>query len=48
MDGGGMAGFAAGLRVAHERHLQRALRHEWRGALTSLSVKKKTRWLRAS
>ncbi len=47
-DGGGMAGFAAGLRVAHERHLQRKLRHEWRGVLSALSSNKTRRWLRAT
>jgi CHAD domain-containing protein len=47
LDGNGMTGFAAGLRVAHERRLQRKLRHEWRGVWSSLSSKKTTRWLRA-
>jgi CHAD domain-containing protein len=47
LDGDGMTGFAAGLRVAHERRLQRKLRHEWRGVWSSLSSKKSTRWIGA-
>jgi CHAD domain-containing protein len=45
LDGDGMTGFAAGLRVARERRLQRKLRHEWRDAWTSLSSEKATGWL---
>jgi CHAD domain-containing protein len=46
VDGSGMAGFAAGLRAAHERELQRTLRKEWGEVWSSLSSKKGTRWLR--
>jgi CHAD domain-containing protein len=41
----GKAGFAAGLRVAEERRLQRKLRRDWRPVWWSLSSKKATRWL---
>ena len=46
VEGNGMAGFAAGLRVAHERRLQRKLRHEWKDVWSELSSKQATRWLR--
>ena len=46
--GNGMAGFAAGLRAAHERRLQRKLGHEWREVWAELSSKKVTRWLRTA
>jgi CHAD domain-containing protein len=45
LDGNGMEGFAAGLRVAHERRLQRRLRKEWGDAWSSLSSKKASGWL---
>ena len=48
VDGTGMAGFAAGLRAAHERSLQRSLRREWRAVWSDLSSKKVTRWLRTA
>jgi CHAD domain-containing protein len=41
----GKTGFAAGLRVAEERRLQRKLRRDWRSVWSSLSSKKATRWL---
>ncbi len=47
-EGSGMAGFAAGLRVARERDLQRALRQEWRDVFSSLAAKKQLGWLRGS
>ena len=47
IDGSGMAGFAAGLRAARERRLQRKLGQEWRGVWSALSSKRVTRWLRA-
>jgi CHAD domain-containing protein len=46
VDGSGMAGFAAGLRAAHERQLQKTLRKEWGTVWSDLSSKKATRWLR--
>ncbi len=48
LDGSGIAGFAAGLRAAHERHLQRTLGQEWREVWTALSSKKVRRWLRTA
>jgi CHAD domain-containing protein len=46
-DADGKAGFAAGLRVAEERRLQRKLRRDWRIVWLSLSSEKATRWLEA-
>jgi CHAD domain-containing protein len=43
----GKTAFAAGLRVAEERRLQRKLRREWRSVWSSLSSEKATRWLEA-
>jgi CHAD domain-containing protein len=44
-DADGKAGFAAGLRVAHELRLQRKLRRAWHPVWDSLSSEKATRWL---
>ncbi len=46
VDASGMAGFAAGLRAAHERHLQHTLRQDWNHVWSELSSKQATRWLR--
>jgi CHAD domain-containing protein len=44
----GAAAFAAGLRVAQERHLQRKLRKSWHRVWSSLDAKEAKRWLENS